>query len=171
MKLLIAILALLLAGCASLAGGSESLDAIAADYVRLQLEIGEKEPGYIDAYYGPPEWQAAAKLTRRSLAQLETRAAVLSIRLSNIPTASLEPDEGRRRDFLLAQLKAASTRLRMLKGEKLGFADEAEGLFGVRPELKPLPAYDAVLARNGALLPGAGPLWQRVDAFQNRVVV
>ena len=63
MKLPALILALLLAGCASMAGGRDSLDTIAADYVRLQLEIGEKEDGYIDAYYGPPEWQAAAKLT------------------------------------------------------------------------------------------------------------
>ena len=49
MKLIILALTLMLAGCASTTGGRESLDSIAADYARLQLEIGEKEPGYIDA--------------------------------------------------------------------------------------------------------------------------
>src|SRR5688572_5095437 len=153
MKWFLFILALLLAGCASMSGGRESLDAIAADYVRLQLEIGEKEPGYIDAYYGPPEWQAAAKLTARSLPELAARTAVLRTRLEALRAPSLDPMEVRRRDFLLAQLKAAATRLRMLQGERLSFADEAEGLFGVRPELRPLAAYDPVLARVGALLP------------------
>ena len=78
--------------------------------------------------------------------------------------------ERRRRDFLLAQLKAASTRLRMMQGEKLAFADEAEGLFGVRPELKPLAAYDPILARIERLVPGRGPLADRVDAFQERFI-
>ena len=132
----------------------------AADYVRLQLEIGEKEPGYIDAYYGPAEWQATAKLANRTLPELAMRAAVLDTRLAAIPAGPLDPIDLRRRDFLRAQLRAASTRLRMLQGEKLSFADEAEGLFGVRPELKPLAGYDPVLARIGALLPGTGPLWQ-----------
>jgi hypothetical protein len=171
MKLLILAFTLLLAGCASMAGGRDSLDSIAADYVRLQLEIGEKESGYIDAYYGPAEWQAAAKLAPRTLPELAARTAVLSTRLAAIPDRILEPIERRRRDFLLAQLKAASTRLRMLQGEKLSFADEAEGLFGVRPELKPLAAFDPVLTRVSALLPGTGPLWQRVDAFQNRFAI
>jgi hypothetical protein len=171
MKLIILALTLMLAGCASTTGGRESLDSIAADYVRLQLEIGEKEPGYIDAYYGPPEWQAAAKLKSRTLPELAARTAVLRIRLAAIRAMTLEPIEVRRRDFLLAQLKAAATRLRMLQGEKLSFADEAEGLFGVRPELKPLSAYDPVLARIGALLPGPGPLWQRMDSFQDRFTI
>ena len=37
------------------------LDPIAEAYVRLSLEIGEHEPGYIDAYYGPEEWAQQAK--------------------------------------------------------------------------------------------------------------
>jgi len=167
----LAFILLLLAGCVSDSAGRDGLDPIAADYVRLQLEIGEKESGYIDAYYGPPEWQAQAKLTPRTLPELAVRAAVLRTRLASIAPAALDPIELRRRDFLLAQLKSASTRLRMIQGEKLSFADEAEGLFAVRPELKPLSAYDPVLARIETLLPGPGPLWQRMDSFQNRFVI
>src|SRR3546814_15607725 len=71
----------------------------------------------------------------------------------------------------MAQLKAASTRLRMLQGEKLSFADEAEGLFGVRPEVRPLSTYDPVLARIEALVPGRGQLSERVEAFQQRFTI
>ena len=94
------------------------------------------------------------------------RAGVLTVRLRSLADARLDPMERRRRDFLLAQLKAASTRLRMMQGEKLASPTRREGLFGVRPELKPLSAYDPVLARIERLVPGTGPLADRVDAFQ-----
>ena len=61
MKWLAILAALLLAACVSVDGAQDSLDSIASDYVKLQLAVGEKEEGYIDAYYGPPEWQAEAK--------------------------------------------------------------------------------------------------------------
>jgi hypothetical protein len=162
---------LLLAGCVSAGPARESLDSIARDYVKLQLAIGGKEEGYIDAYYGPAEWAAEAKAATHGLPELAARAATLSVRLRSLADARLEPIERRRRDFLLAQLRAASTRLRMMQGEKLAFADEAEGLFAVRPELKPLSAYDPVLARIDRLVPGTGPLAERVEALQERFTV
>jgi hypothetical protein len=162
---------LLLAGCVSAEPARESLDSIARDYVKLQLAVGEKEEGYIDAYYGPPEWQAEAKTRIETPAALTQRAAVLTVRLRSLDDSRLDPLERRRRDFLLAQLKAASTRLAMMQGMKLPFADEAERLFAVRPELKPLPDYDPVLARIERLVPGRGPLADRVDAFQERFTI
>lgn len=171
MKWLYLFAALLLAGCVSAGPARESLDSIARDYVKLQLAIGEKEEGYIDAYYGPAEWQAEAKMAPRPLPELAARAGVLAVRLRSLEDARLDPMERRRRDFLLAQLKSASTRLRMIRGEKLAFADEAEGLFGVRPELKPLSAYDPVLARLERLVPGRGPLAERVEALQERFII
>ena len=172
MKWLRIVLACLcLAGCVSDRVQNDSLDEIAADYVQMTLEIGEREPGYVDAYYGPPEWQAAAKAAPRSLANLAKEADALAARANAIDIAALQPIEQRRRAFLLAQLKAAQTRLRMLQGEKLSFAEEAEGLFGVRPELKPLSAYDPVLDRINGLVYGRGPLSERVEAFQDRFTI
>ena len=171
MKLWPLVLALLLAGCVSSKVRGDSLDEIAKDYVQMQLEIGEREPGYIDAYYGPAEWQQAAKAAPRSLPDLAAAAAALAGRTERVDPSRLDRMEQRRRAFLLAQLTAARTRLRMLQGEKLSFADEAEGLFGVRPELKPLSAFDPVLARLDALVPGTGPLPERVDTFQNRFTI
>ena len=39
-----------------------SMNKVAEQYVRLTLAIGEHDPDYVDAYYGPPEWRAAAIL-------------------------------------------------------------------------------------------------------------
>jgi hypothetical protein len=171
MKWLFLFAAMLLAGCVSSGPARDSLDSIARDYVKLQLAIGEKEEGYVDAYYGPPEWQAEAKTSAATPAALTQRAAVLTVRLKSLADARLEPMERRRRDFLLAQLKAASTRLAMMQGARYSFADEAEALFGVRPELKPLSDYDPVLARIERLVPGKGPLAERVEAFQERFTI
>ena len=163
--------ALLLAGCASSPMSGDSLDEIAKDYVQMTLEIGEREPGYVDAYYGPKEWADAAKAAPRSLEDLTAEADSLSGRVTAVDPGRLDPMERRRREFLLAQLRAAQTRLRMIRGEKLSFSEEAQGLFGVRVELKPLSSYEPVLARIERLVPGSGPLAERVDSFQDRFTI
>ena len=37
------------------------MDTIAEQYVRLTLAVGEHDPDYVDAYYGPPEWRPGEK--------------------------------------------------------------------------------------------------------------
>jgi hypothetical protein len=167
---------LLLAACATPMRApadttGDTLDLIARDYVALILEIGEREEGYVDAYYGPPEWLAAAKANPRAVPQLIQGAATLSQRLAAVPDAGLDAMSRQRRAYLAAHVSAASARLRMISGEKMGFADEAEALFGIRPELRPLSSYDPVLARLDALVPGQGPLHDRVAALRARYII
>lgn len=164
--------ALLLAACASVPAASDSLDLVARDYVRLQMAIGQKEPGYIDAYYGPAELEAEGKAiaAAEDVAALRRRTDGLAVRVSTLARTSTG-ENARRARFLQAHLTAAQTRLRMLGGEKLSFDEEALGLFAVRPQLKPLVAYDATLAQLQALVPGQGDLADRVDAFQERFTI
>ncbi|HYN46429.1 MAG TPA: hypothetical protein VES64_07030, partial [Allosphingosinicella sp.] len=161
---------LFLAGCATVRQAPDSLGAVARDYVGLTLEIGERDDGYVDAYYGPPEWRAAARANPRTLPRLAVAAAALRSRAEAIGAGSGTVEERRKR-FLIAQLTAASTRLRMLQGEGLSFAEEAQGLYGVTPALHPLSHYDPVLARIDRLLPGTGPLTDRAEAFGNRFTI
>ena len=147
------------------------LDPIARDYVALILEIGEHEEGYVDAYYGPPEWAAAAEANPRTVPQLIQGAATLTDRLNAVSTTGADPAVAQRKAYLLAHVSAAAARLRMLSGEKMSFADEAEALFGVRPELRPLASYDPVLAEIDALLPGPGTLAERVTGFKSHYII
>ncbi|MBA3576427.1 MAG: hypothetical protein H0W39_02255 [Sphingomonas sp.] len=149
-----------------------ALDSAARDYVALQLAIGEKEEGYIDAYYGPPELKERGKqiAASRDVRQLGSDVDALAARIQSLSGSVGQPLAARTR-FIQANLNAARTRLRMMAGEKVSFQDEARNLFGVAPELKPLTAYDPVLAQVDRLVPGDGPLWQRVDSFQNRFVI
>ncbi|MBA3048913.1 hypothetical protein, partial [Brevundimonas sp.] len=176
MRVLLLALLMLVGACATAPApaadpSGDSLDAIARDYVALILEIGEREPGYVDAYYGPAEWQEAAKADPRTVPQLIQGAAGLTERLNAVSTRGADPAVAQRRAYLLAHVSAASARLRMLSGEKMGFADEAEALFGIRPELPPLSTYDPILAEIDALLPGEGSLTDRVTAFKSHYVI
>ena len=147
------------------------LDRIARDYVMLVLRIGEHEPGYIDAYYGPPKWQAAAKADKGAPASLRREADRLIAAVRTVDPKPLGALEKKRRAFFLAHLKSARGRLDMIEGRRLPFRDEAEVILGYRPELKPLGFYDPILARIEALVPGQGPLDRRVDAFRMRYVI
>jgi hypothetical protein len=147
------------------------LNSIAESYVRLTLEIGEHEPGYVDAYYGPDEWAQQAKRSPRSLPELRTATETLLAQLSGVDEATLTPLELKRKRLLAAQLIAARTRMAMLAGESFTFEQEATGLYALHPQLKPLSAYDPVLQQLEALFPGDGPLWQRADAFTRRTAI
>ncbi len=149
----------------------QMLDDIANRYIKLNLTIGEREPGYIDAYYGPPEWKREAEGAQSTIADLRNAVGALTRELERLPAQALDQDEQRRLTFLRAQLGAANTRLRMAQGETLSFREESLGLFGATPDLKPLASYDAVLARIDRLVPGAGPLDVRVTNFLDRYII
>jgi hypothetical protein len=156
---------------ASVAAPAISITDISDAYIRLTLEAGTHEAEYVDAYYGPPALQAAAKENPRSLAQLiiETRVLTAAIDVA-LPSIKVE-SERRRAVALRGMLIAADTRLQMLQGRKFAFNDEARGQFATVPELKPLAYYDAILANLETLIPGDGPLSARVDAFNERYII
>ena len=164
--------AMAVAGCATAPRPGETLDTLAQDYVALQLAIGEKEEGYIDAYYGPEELRerSVVEFAEKDLPQLQILTAALRKRVDRFADDGIEgtSQQERRARFLSAQLTAAHTRLQMMQGAELSFVDEAEGLFGVRPDLPDLASFEPVIARIDALVPGQGPLWQRLDAYYDR---
>jgi hypothetical protein len=166
---LIAALLLVTGACA--AESSPGIDAIAERYVRLQLAIGVHDPDHVGWYYGPPQWRTQVEAERSSINALNPVAKRLLVDARASSAQSADPQTQRRWRFLLAHLEAARFRLDQLSGVKLSFDEEARRLFGVVPALQPLESYDPVLARIDALVPGAGPLSERVEAFRNRFAV
>lgn len=161
---------LALAACTSAADSSgASLDSIAQDYVRLVLEIDAHEPGYVDAYFGPAEWRDAARKSPREQAALKREADRLRGVLARYQPPG--PESAQRAKVLAANVASARFRLDMIGGARVKFVDEAERLFALRPQLKPLGHYDAVLARIEDLAPGPGPLSERVDAFRKKYAI
>lgn len=163
--------AVVLTACATTPQAPPTLDALAHDYLAVQLAIGEKDPGYVDAYYGPAELAEAAMAAdaAMTLPMLQARVIALDATLAVLPVTDEADRE--RVAYLRAMLASAKVRLRMLRGERIPFVEEAEGLFGVRPQLIDLATLDPVIARIDALVPGDGPLHQRVNAFRDRFII
>lgn len=154
-------------------------ESIANQYLRLTLEAGTYEDGYIDAYFGPADLKAEAETNPRPRTELvaEAQAMVraIDVQLARPAFAALSPEPPysprRRLIALRGALVAAATRLRMVGGERFSFADEARGLFGVEVQTRPLSAFDPILASLEGLIPGDGPLATRVDAFNERYTI
>ena len=113
----------------------DGLDAVARDYVQLVLELGERDEGYVDAYYGPADWRTAARANPRTLPQLAAGARGSCRR--GCGTIRSAAGDIRRRAAASSSCAASSTPrspgLRMLQGERLSFREEARDVYGVRP--------------------------------------
>lgn len=170
---------LLLGGCASTPDPAMSqtsledllsVDQIAERYVRLVLAVGEHDSSYVDAYYGPAAWREEATAAKRSLAEIGGDAESAIARLAMLPPPD-EPIARLRLGFLRRQLAALATHVRTLGGERLRFDDEAEALYDTRPPPLDRAALDAQLRQLEALLPGAGTLGDRYNAYLQRFAI
>lgn len=98
-------------------------------FVRLALEIDKHRPGYVDAYFGPEDWKTRVEQNgEQPLSTLtdEVRQLEKDISLAD----ALDPQ---RRDYLARHLTAMQMSLRLLSGEKVSLAEEAEALYDIRP--------------------------------------
>jgi hypothetical protein len=178
MRLILPVLLLaLLGGCerdvessAGPAGTAPNLDAIAEAYVKLALALRPYDPAYVDAYFGPPEWAAEAEAGSRSLAELRTAAAALVTELHRGGTDE-EDIVKRRRDMLHKRLTSMLVRMDMAEGRYPPFDVESYALFDAVA-----PHYDAahfapIMSRIEALVPGEGPLGERLERFRAQFVI
>ena len=166
-----ALFTLAIAACATPSAPQGDLNALAERYVRLSLEIGTHEDGYIDAYYGPPEWKTEAEAAPRSIDELQALTAALNAEIDAVQAAATDDLTVRRARTLSAYVAAARFRMEMMEGVRVPFVEEAERLFALRPDIRPLNEYDAALARIDLLVPGEGPIADRVAAYSGRFVV
>ncbi len=167
---LASVVALGLAACASMESRvPPSLDEIARDYVRLVLEVDAHESGYVDAYFGPAEWRDEARKNPRARPELKREAERLQAELRSFRTGDAE--QAQRARVLLADISSARFRLDMIDGKRVKFADEAERLFALRPDLKPLSAFDGALRRIDAIATGEGTTSERVEAFRAQFAI
>lgn len=150
-----------------------ALDRLAERYVKLVLALGEHDPNYVDAYYGPPGWQSEARERGpRPLNSIQREARAMGAELSALRLApERDGDLVLRRAFLHGQLGAVGTHAAALGGRRLGFDQAARLLYDAKPPEHPAAHFEARLARLEALLPGTGPLGERYARFRERFVV
>jgi hypothetical protein len=152
---------------------ADGMNAVAERYVHLVLALGQHDPDYVDAFYGPAEWKTQAEKEEKSLDAIGAAAAELSATLAKIPDAATSGDEilKLRREYLQKQVAALAARVRMLKGEKLKFDDESRALYDAVAPTFPDSHFDQIIAQLEAKIPGKGPLWQRYEEWRKLFVI
>src|ERR671912_492916 len=146
------------------------MDHVAADYVRLVLAVGQHDPDYVDAYYGPEDWKPAPGDEPKSIDRLSDETARLLDGISAEPPAADVMDV-LRRDYLLGQLRAVHARLQMLAGERFTFDEESRALYDAVAPTHGEEYFARTLADLDARLPGTGPLPERHEAFKRQFVI
>jgi hypothetical protein len=132
-------------------------------YLELGLELGRHIDGFVDAYYGPPAMAdrvaAGAPVAPAALAEKGRRL------LADLDgDGELDPE---RRMWLAAQVRGLHTTARKLAGEAIGYLDEIEASYGVRPEIVDEEEFAEAHRRLDAVLPQTGgDLAERMNTWR-----
>ncbi len=144
-------------------GGTRTVpapDHIAADYIRLGLRLDLHMPGLVDGYFGPADLKAQVDMEqRRSPASLRQDAIDLRGRVA---AADIEAP---RQTWLDAQLVALEAQAAALAGDPLPYEEHVARCMGFAPPRRQDAEFDAARAVMDELLPGDGPLHDRLDAW------
>jgi hypothetical protein len=164
------VVALLGAGCGQEATVSDvdQLDAIAEQYVRLALALGEHDSDYVDAYFGPPEWREQARAEQSGLAEIVAAADTQVAALESLALVDAEFLLELRQDYLLSHLRSLATVARMRDGLTLSYDDESRLVYGFVAPSFPQEHYGGVLEQLNELLPGEGPTHERYLSFRQQ---
>lgn len=157
-------------GPASSREAPSDMNAIAGSYVKLVLALGRHDADYVDAYYGPAEWKAEADGTKRPLADIQADAGALLARLEKVAEPAEELPHLRHR-YLRTQLASLRARAEMLSGRKLTFDEESRALYDAVAPTHTEEHFRALTEKLGILLPGAGSLGERYEAFRSAYVI
>jgi hypothetical protein len=163
-----------IAGCGRDApppNATDAMNRIAESYVRLALALGEHDPSYVDAYYGPPEWREQAKARKQPLDSIRSELEKLQGELAGVRPDSSDSLLPLRHEYLTKQLRAMKGRLEFLGGKKAAFDEESAVLYdAVAPTLGE-EHFKEVLARLDRELPGKGPVPARFEAYRAKFAI
>jgi hypothetical protein len=139
--------------------------------VKLVLQVGQHDADFVDAYYGPEALKPAPG-TKATLDELLTTAESLRQEAAAFALPADADDLTKlRKAYLVGQLTAVHTRLRMLKGEKFPFDAESKLLYDAVAPANSEASFQAALSELESLLPGGGSLIDRYTAFRAKFVI
>jgi hypothetical protein len=125
--------------------------------------IDHHSPGYVDAYFGPPELNIESMTDAPPLELLDELATSLEQAIAADP--DLTPE---RRTYLETECRAMQTTIQILKGNGPGIVDEVRLLYEVTPAWVDEQLFEEAHRVLDEVLPGAEPLAERVQAFRER---
>ncbi|MCC6791549.1 MAG: hypothetical protein IT336_07695 [Thermomicrobiales bacterium] len=142
------------------------IDPISREYLSLSFAIERLFPGFVDAYFGPPEIQEAAQSgAHPDPEELLARATSLGDDVA----AGSYPET--RKAFLLAQIGAMATICRRLADQPIDYVDEVRSCLDIEPAYTPESVFEAAITELNELLPGEGDVRERMIEWRANYVV
>ncbi len=165
---------LLAAACGEQPGtgnGNDAIDAVAVDYVRLGLAVGQYDASFVDAYYGPDSLQPVGKpgavFPKDSLL---AAVSALSARLKAIETNAADTVAARA-GWIDMQLTAFAGRIKLFGGDSTSFDEESKVLYGVTAPVYDSNHFAQLVQQLDGLLPGKGTVGERFQQLSKRFVI
>ncbi|MEO6723211.1 MAG: hypothetical protein ABIN67_22790 [Ferruginibacter sp.] len=152
--------------------GSDKLNKLAQQYVRLALTVGQYDNAFVDAYYGPdslqPKGPKAAVFPKDSLL-----ASVNQLRAEMKTFAVNEKNDTliNRSKWMVSQLVAFGRRIKIFSGELAPFDEESKELFGAVAPSYPESHFKSQLGKLDSVLPGKGTISTRFQNLANRFII
>ncbi|HEV3098103.1 MAG TPA: hypothetical protein VGY75_00145 [Candidatus Udaeobacter sp.] len=178
------------------ARAADSMNGVAEKYAHLVLALGQHDPDYVDAFYGPPEWKTQAEKEKKSLDAITGEATRLfeQSMVTHLPQSGMaegtavplvgssKPAESGdemlklRREYLEKQLSALVVRANTLRaaGLKLPpmpFDAESRALYDAVAPTYHDSFFDDILKQLEAKIPGTGELWKRYENWRKPFVI
>jgi hypothetical protein len=128
-------------------------------YLELALRLGRHDEDLIDSYYGP------AELAQRVEAEEPCEPAELA-RAADALVAELDEDP-----WLAAQVRALGANARKQAGERLGYVQEAELVYGIEPRWHDEASFARAAELLDEALPGGGELRDRYARWLEQTAI
>lgn len=146
----------------------QDLNAVAKDYLVLELSMVPHDANHVDAYFGPEDLRLKAEQLQLDLNAIGEQAETMQEMLSTWPH---DPDDallGARIKGLQGRLNALLTRVAMNQGETFSFDEESRRLFNATAPDHDAGYFADIIEQIDALLPGDGTTSDRVNEFSDR---
>lgn len=147
------------------------MNNIAEEYVKLVLKVGQYDPVYVDAYYGPKEWKPSEKnLVFDSTAynNLISNADSLLNELELLREYNATELETLRYLYLYKQFLAVKIKIIVLNGTILPFDLESKGFYDASAPVQTEEDFQKIIDELDELLPGEGNIEERIVNFKKQ---
>jgi hypothetical protein len=132
--------------------------SIAERYIRAAHGVNIHKTGFIDAYFGNPDWTQAFSSDLNDLA----------VELEQLQNEVTQIGSAERCTYLSVQIRAMQTMVKLKSGDELSFPEEVRGLHDIEPIRKPEQLFEAANQKLETLLPGQGSLNDRRQVSRDK---
>ena len=154
----------------------QKMDKIAESYVKLVLNVGLQDPDFVDAYYGPKEWQPQKDNTFKGdsavIQNLYNESGRLLDSLESLRNEKASDIQVLRYRYLYKQLLAVKTKLFMISGGMLSFDEETKALYDAKAPHFDNEHFQKILNQLNIILPGEGTdIEKRLEKFKEHFII